>query len=93
MRKAAICSYNKGMQEVILQNEFRTFVLEEMERQKLSQGELARRMGVARPSVTQYLNGSRSPGMDVVERFYAALGFQPRLTAEPATKPVLQNAS
>lgn len=78
---------------MILQNEFRVFVRTELDRQHISQAELARRMGVARSLITKYLNGERSPGMDVVEKFYRALGFTPSLTSVPAKKKALERAS
>lgn len=62
-----------------LQSEFRRIVREQMREQGVSQGELARRMGFARPVVSRYLNGEVTPGADMIEKFLAALGFEPVL--------------
>lgn len=54
---------------VILQERFRQRVRAELESRGWSQGELARRMNVSPQFVSQYLNGQRSPGLDLVQRF------------------------
>ena len=59
--------------KVVLQEEFRRIVKDELARQGMSQRELARRMGVANPMVNQYLTGKICPGLDVVEKFFNAL--------------------
>ncbi|MBX3444231.1 MAG: helix-turn-helix transcriptional regulator [Planctomyces sp.] len=69
---------------VILQDEFRRPVTEELEKQHLSKRELARRMGVDPPYVLQYLSGRVSPGPDVMERFFRALGKTPQLILHDA---------
>ncbi|MGD9617131.1 MAG: helix-turn-helix domain-containing protein [Alphaproteobacteria bacterium] len=43
----------------------------------LSQRELARRLGVSRVSVTQYLNGRRQPTLDWLHRAALAGGLDP----------------
>ena len=43
-------------------------------------------MGVKPVYVSNYLNGDKDPGDDVKERFFTALGLQPRLTVEPLEK-------
>lgn len=68
---------------MMLQDEFRQLILDELQRQGVTHGELARRMGVSRPMVSQYLAGRVSPGVDVVERFCRALGFVPHLSMTP----------
>lgn len=67
---------------MILKDEFRRLILEQLKDQGVSQSELARRMGVSSAMVSQYLTGSICPGVDVVERFCLALGFTPRLTLQ-----------
>ena len=61
---------------VILQDIFRRRVREELSDQELSQSELARRMGVTPSTVNQYLSGKIAPGIDMVEQFALALGFE-----------------
>ncbi|TWT49005.1 helix-turn-helix protein [Thalassoglobus neptunius] len=58
---------------MVLQEEFRRIVKDELTRQGMSQSELARRMGISRPTVSQYLSGKFCPGLDVVENFFNAL--------------------
>lgn len=45
-----------------------------LEELKISQGELARRLGVTRPMVSDYLRGQRSPGVTVLQAWAEALG-------------------
>ena len=63
------------MENVILQERFALRVREAMESERVSQSELARRMSVTPSMVSQYINGLRSPGLDVVERFSRALNI------------------
>ena len=44
----------------------------------LSAAELARRLGVARPSVAQYLTGARVPTLDWLHRAAGAIGCDPQ---------------
>lgn len=43
----------------------------------ISQGELARRLGTTRPSITQRLNGRREPSLDWLLRAALAAGIDP----------------
>lgn len=58
---------------MILQQRFADRVREAMEIEAVSQSELARRMNVTPALVWQYLNQTRSPGFDMVEKFAEAL--------------------
>lgn len=49
-----------------------------------SRSDLARAMGVGPQMVTDYLNGRKKPGAEVIERFFRALDLVPELTAYPA---------
>lgn len=65
------------MNVAILQQTFVANVRRHLKSSGWTLTELARRMGVAQPMVSQYMNGHRSPGFDVVERFAAALECDP----------------
>jgi len=39
----------------------------------MSQGDLAKKLGVSRQMVSLYLSGKRMPGLDIVEKFSLAL--------------------
>lgn len=69
--------------KVILQQQFRNLVNHELQRLHWSRSLLAEKMGVTTAYVSNYLNGDRDPGDDVKEKFFRALGVQPRLTIEP----------
>ncbi|TWT49004.1 helix-turn-helix protein [Thalassoglobus neptunius] len=69
---------------MVLQEEFRRIVKDELARQGMSQRELARRMGVSNPMINQYLSGKFCPGLDVVERFFIALGLPLHLSPHEA---------
>lgn len=71
---------------VVLQQQFRNIINHEIERLGWSRARLAREMGVKPVYVSNYLNGDKNPGDDVKERFFTALGLQPRLTVEPLEK-------
>lgn len=85
---------------MILQEEFRSLVKAELEAQGISQRELARLMGMKSPTVNRYLNGVNAPGVDMVEKFFQALGIEVHLavkrddTKTPAARPArrLQSA-
>jgi transcriptional regulator with XRE-family HTH domain len=62
---------------VILEKRFVERLSEAMKAADINQSELARRMNVTRSMVNQYLNGRIAPGLDVVERFAAALEVDP----------------
>ncbi|TWT49056.1 helix-turn-helix protein [Thalassoglobus neptunius] len=72
---------------MVLQEEFRRIVKDELARQGMSQSELARRMSVSRPTVSQYLSGKFCPGLDVVEKFFNALGLPLHLSSTEARQP------
>lgn len=58
---------------------FQSRVREALRMRAINQSELARRMGVERSTVSQYLTGRNSPGFDVVERFAKALELRPSI--------------
>jgi transcriptional regulator with XRE-family HTH domain len=49
-------------------NDFRKWVIEELEKRSWSQAELARRMGITRAGVNMLLNESRNPSLDTYEK-------------------------
>ncbi len=59
-----------------------------MDAQGLNQTQLAERMGVGHWYVHDYLNGRRSPGFEVVERFAKALGIDAGLFVAPENSKV-----
>lgn len=61
----------------LLQKKFQQKVRELLISKGWSQSALAREMDVAPMTVSQYLNGKRSPGLDVLERFAKALEVEP----------------
>ncbi|WP_197440878.1 helix-turn-helix domain-containing protein [Thalassoglobus neptunius] len=73
---------------MVLQEEFRRIVKDELTRQGVTHNELACRMGVSRPTVTQYLTGKICPGLDVVEKFFIALGIPLQLGSHEVREPV-----
>ena len=74
---------------MILQDDFRRLVNEQIAEQHITRSELARRMKKPPQFVTDYLNGNRSdPGPEVMELFFHALGFRARLALEPIEEPV-----
>ncbi len=72
---------------VILQQQFRNLVNNELTRLGWTRLRLAKEMGVHSGYVSNYLNGDKDPGDDVKEKFFRALGVQPRLTIEPIDIP------
>ena len=48
---------------------------EEIFQARLTQAEVARRMGVTRSMVGQYVNGNREPGVPVLVQFLRATGY------------------
>lgn len=84
----AFCKANvsvRSTENVIIQDDFRRLIRDEMKSQGLTQIQLADRMGVKQATVSQYLSGKISPGPDVIEKFCKALGKVPRLRFEEAT--------
>lgn len=68
---------------VILQQQFRNIVNNELKRLGWTRLRLSQEMAVHSGYVSNYLNGVMDPGDDVKEKFFRALGVQPRLTIEP----------
>jgi transcriptional regulator with XRE-family HTH domain len=66
--------------QLILQKQFRDIIEHELDRRKMRRSELARAMNVAPQMVTDYLNGRRDPGPEVIEKFFNALDLEPKLT-------------
>ena len=71
------------MKTVILQEDFKRLVDEQLKLRGWSRADLARAMNKPRQYVTNYLNGERSPGPDVIEGFFHALGFSVHLALSP----------
>jgi transcriptional regulator with XRE-family HTH domain len=80
---------------MILQEQFRNLINSELKRLGWTRLRLANEMGVHSGYVSNYLNGDKDPGDDVKEKFFKALGVQPRLTIEPISQPekILASAS
>lgn len=75
-----------GAMDVTLQRRFIENVNHLLEEKGLSRSDLSRRMGAAPQFVTSYLNGQRSPGLDVIARFSEALEVDAStLLAEPVS--------
>ena len=66
----------KGMDRRLYEN-FVGNVTVILEQRGLSRADLARQMGVTPSFVTQILNGTREPGLGVIERVAASLGVAP----------------
>jgi len=66
---------------MFLDSQFRQLIAQEMKLLGLNQTSLADLMGVDQPYVSQYLSGKKSPGDDVKDRFFDALGLEPILSA------------
>lgn len=62
---------------MVMQDNFRVKVQTALTERAWSQSELARKMGVTRSVVSQYLSGRIAPGLDVVEKFATALEVEP----------------
>ena len=65
---------------MLLDTQFREIVSQQMSLKRWTQAQLAAAMGVTQPYVSQYLSGRVSPGDDVKDRFFDALGLEPILT-------------
>lgn len=68
---------------VILDAQFREGVNAALAEKGWTRSELARRLGMSPPTVTQYLNGQISPGVGIIEKFCAALDLEPHLELAP----------
>jgi len=66
--------------KLILQKQFLEIVNRELKARHMTRTELARAMEKSPQYVTEYLNGRRDAGPDVMERFFAALQLEPKLT-------------
>jgi len=60
----------------MLQEEFVALVNQKLTEKGWTRAALAEAMDVPPQFVTNYLNGRRSPGSDVIARFFAALGYE-----------------
>lgn len=60
--------------------QFRQIIRQQLKLKGWTQHQLAQEMGVAQPYISQYLSGKVSPGDDVKDRFFNALGLEPILT-------------
>lgn len=67
------------MENVILEKQFLRIVEDELADRHWTRTDLAREIGISRQMVTDYLNGRRSPGADVMERFFSALDLEPEI--------------
>lgn len=75
-----------GAMDVTLQDRFHENVNHLLAEKELSRSDLARIMGATPQYVSNYLNGVKSPGLDVIARFAEALDVDPGLLlAEPVT--------
>lgn len=72
----------------MLKDEFIRIVRSEMDRQGLSQSELARRMGIPQQMVSRYISGKHTPGLDVVEKFFLELGVELAFSGKIANRKV-----
>lgn len=78
---------------MILEQQFLELIESELKEKGWSRADLARAMNATPQYVTNYLNGRRSPGADVMERFFRALGCTPRLVVEQKSARKLVSAS
>lgn len=67
---------------LIIDQQFREIVNDRLAERGWTRTDLAERMGVPRTTVTDYLNGRRHPGPEMIEKFFAALDLRPKLVAE-----------
>lgn len=75
---------------MILEQQFRDLIESEMKSRGWSRADLARAMHASPQFVTDYLNGRRSPGADVMERFFSAFGCTPKLVLDrPSVRKTL----
>lgn len=65
---------------MLLDNQFREIVKQQLKLRGWSQARLAQEMDVDPPYVSQYLSGKVSAGDDVKDRFFNALALEPILT-------------
>lgn len=67
----------------MIDEQFVALVNAELQARGWSRSDLARAMGVGPQMVTDYLNGRKKPGSDVIERFFAAFDVEPELRLRP----------
>ncbi len=67
---------------MIIEQEFKKIVEDELAQRQWSQRRLATEMGVDSGYVSRYLGGKIAPGPDVIEKFFRALGLKPHLSFE-----------
>jgi hypothetical protein len=78
----------------MLSEQFSALVRSELERQGLSQGDLARLLGVPRPNVTRQLSTSGPVKSTTVCAYLVALGLDPDLrTKRKTSKPPKEGAT
>ena len=65
---------------MILDSQFRELIKQELRLRRWNQSQLADAMGVAPSFVSLYLSGKVSPGDDVKDRFFKAMGLEPVLS-------------
>lgn len=70
----------------MLADNFRENVSRRLAMLRWTRTELAEEMGKTQPYVSHYLNGTRSPGLEVVEMFATALGVKPQSLLETPRK-------
>lgn len=62
---------------MILHDNFRTKLDQALKEKGWSQSDLAREMCLSRQMISDYMNGRKCPGLDVVERFAKAVDTDP----------------
>lgn len=62
--------------------DFQKNLISEMDNQKLSCLDLAKKCGLTERSISYYCNGKRSPTLESAEKVFAALGFRFQLVRE-----------
>lgn len=60
----------------------------ELEKRGMTRRALSIEMGVTPQTVNSYLNGHRSPGPEVMERFFTALNLEPKLSCTEVQEKV-----
>lgn len=61
---------------MILHDRFTAKLQQALNERGWSKSELARRMGMTRQAIHQYVHGTRCPGLDLVAEFEAAVGAE-----------------
>ncbi len=63
---------------------FSTWLIDELNKRRLSRAELARRMGMSSTTITYVINGKRNPGPDLCQAIAKAFGLPPELVYRQA---------